>query len=80
MNESLPKGFECRSKQETDFKEPAMPLEVGQELLQFLLGKYGQYVDSATVLEGLLLTMQMIGGPKRAATVIRYCAVTVLDK
>lgn len=75
MNE-IPQGFECRtSKTSLDFKEPQMPLEVGQEVLQLLLEKYGQYADSPTVLEGLLLSMQMLGGPIAAANIIRYCAI-----
>lgn len=77
-NKKVPKGFECATKkgvEPLDFKEPVMPMEVAGEVTQFLLGKYGQHVESSVVLEGLLLSMQMLGGPRNAAQVVNYCAI-----
>lgn len=58
-------------------KEPAVPVEVAGEVAKFLIEKYGPHADSPIVLEGLWLSMQMVGGPRTAAAVIRYCALKV---
>lgn len=55
-------------------KEPKVPVEVAGEVSQLLIEKYGQHINNPVVLEGLLLAMQMVGGPKKAAQVVSYCA------
>lgn len=52
-------------------------LEVGVKITEFVLTNYGENIDDPAVLEGMVLAIQMVGGPKLAAQVIRYCSLKV---
>ncbi|MBP9101476.1 MAG: hypothetical protein KBF68_08925 [Nitrosomonas sp.] len=52
-------------------------LEVANAVTQFLTEKYGKDIDHPLVLEGLFLSMQMVGGPVAAARTISYCVPKV---
>jgi len=48
-------------------------LDVALKVCAFI-ERAGIDADAPTTLEGLLLAMQMIGGPNGAADVVRYCS------
>ena len=49
-------------------------LDVALQVSAFI-EQAGIDADAPETLEGLLLAMQMIGGPQRAADTVRYCAI-----
>lgn len=51
----------------------AQALAVAQKVCAFVQ-ESGFSPEDAATLEGLYLAMQMLGGPKQAAYVLRYCS------
>lgn len=52
-------------------------LEVAEEVTKFLKETYGENASDGEVLEGLWLAIQMVGGPGRAAMLMRSYAFKV---
>jgi hypothetical protein len=50
-------------------------MEVASVIVECIAEKYGEKFQDPAVLEGIYLSMQMIGGPRQAARVINECAI-----
>lgn len=55
-------------------ERPAHPRIVAQEVADFVTARWPECaLGDSLIVEGLLLAMQMVGGPSGAANVIGYC-------
>lgn len=58
-----------------DNKVPYSSREVAMEVARFLLEKYGDNCTDPSVMPGMWLAMQLVGGPIDAAATLRQCGV-----
>ena len=56
------------------------PRDVAARVSQFIEDFYGDDANSPEVSEGLWLAMQLLAGPDKAASTLRYCGVNFVSK